>query len=292
MNDVRKEIRNKKTKDFISKLISNKMGLAGIVILIAFTIIALLGPIFYTFDLQKIGEVSNIMKPPSFEHLLGTDELGRDILGYLISGSRVSMMVGLLATIISMLIGTVLGIVSGYYDKNIGVIIMRITDFFLVIPWLPLMIVLASIMGTSIWNIIIVIGITSWAGTARVVRSQTLSVKELQFIERAIAIGSSDSHIMKKHILPNVFPLVIANTVLNAAVAITTETTLSFLGLGDVTRPSWGVMLHYAFESGAMSVGAYWYFLPPGICIILVVLAFTFLGFAFDDIVNPKLKGR
>jgi len=292
MNDVRKEIRNKKTKDFISKLISNKMGLAGIVILIAFTVIALLGPIFYTFDLQKIGEVNNIMKPPSFEHLLGTDELGRDILGYLISGSRVSMMVGLLATIISMLIGTVLGIVSGYYDKNIGVIIMRITDFFLVIPWLPLMIVLASIMGTSIWNIIIVIGITSWAGTARVVRSQTLSVKELQFIERAIAIGSSDSHIMKKHILPNVFPLVIANTVLNAAVAITTETTLSFLGLGDVTRPSWGVMLHYAFESGAMSVGAYWYFLPPGICIILVVLAFTFLGFAFDDIVNPKLKVR
>lgn len=292
MNDVRKEIRNKKTKDFISKLISNKMGLAGIVILIAFTVIALLGPIFYTFDLQKIGEVNNIMKPPSFEHLLGTDELGRDILGYLISGSRVSMMVGLLATIISMLIGTVLGIVSGYYDKNIGVIIMRITDFFLVIPWLPLMIVLASIMGTSIWNIIIVIGITSWAGTARVVRSQTLSVKELQFIERAIAIGSSDSHIMKKHILPNVFPLVIANTVLNAAVAITTETTLSFLGLGDVTRPSWGVMLHYAFESGAMSVGAYWYFLPPGICIVLVVLAFTFLGFAFDDIVNPKLKVR
>jgi peptide/nickel transport system permease protein len=246
----------------------------------------------YPFDIQNIGEVNAIMKPPSFQHLLGTDELGRDILGYLISGSRVSMMVGLLATFISMLIGTVLGIVSGYYDKTMGVIIMRITDFFLVIPWLPLMIVLASIMGTSIWNIIFVIGITSWAGTARVVRSQTLSVKELQFIERAIAIGSNDSHIMKKHILPNVFPLVIANTVLNAAVAITTETTLSFLGLGDVTRPSWGIMLHYAFESGAMSVGAYWYFLPPGICIILVVLAFTFLGFAFDDIVNPKLKGR
>lgn len=292
MNDARKEIRNEKIKDFISKLISNKMGLAGIVILIVFIVMALLGPVLYPFDLQKIGEVNNIMKPPSFKYLLGTDELGRDILGYLISGSRVSMMVGLLATIISMLIGTVLGIVSGYYDKNIGVIIMRITDFFLVIPWLPLMIVLASIMGTSIWNIIVVIGITSWAGTARVVRSQTLSVKELQFIERAVAIGSSDSHIMKKHILPNVFPLVIANTVLNAAVAITTETTLSFLGLGDVTRPSWGVMLHYAFESGAMSVGAYWYFLPPGICIILVVLAFTFLGFAFDDIVNPKLKGR
>ncbi|MFA9422014.1 MAG: ABC transporter permease [Sedimentibacter sp.] len=292
MNNVIKEIRRKKAKDFISKMISNKMGLAGIVILVVFIAMALLGPILYPFDIQKIGEVNAIMKPPSFEHLLGTDELGRDILGYLISGSRVSMMVGLLATFISMLIGTVLGIISGYYDKTAGVIIMRITDFFLVIPWLPLMIVLASIMGTSIWNIIIVIGITSWAGTARVVRSQTLSVKELQFIERARAIGSSDSHIMKKHILPNVFPLVIANTVLNAAVAITTETTLSFLGLGDATRPSWGVMLHYAFESGAMSVGAYWYFLPPGICIILVVLAFTFLGFAFDDIVNPKLKRR
>ncbi len=169
---------------------------------------------------------------------------------------------------------------------------MRFTDFFLVIPWLPLMMVLAAILGTSLWNIIFVIGITGWAGTARVVRSQTLSVRERQFVERTVSIGASSRHIMIRHILPNVFPLVFANTVLVAAVAIVSETTLSFLGLGDPTMASWGMMLHYAFESGTTSAGAYWYYLPPGICVVLVVLSFTLLGYAFDEILNPKLRKR
>ena len=138
----------------------------------------------------------------------------------------------------------------------------------------------------------ICLGITSWAGTARVVRAQTLSIKERPFIERIRAIGADDKTIMIRHILPNVFPLVFANTILVSAVAIISETTLSFLGLGDVTRPSWGMMLNYAFESGAASSGAYWYFLPPGICVVLVVLSFTFLGYAFDEILNPKLRSR
>lgn len=201
-------------------------------------------------------------------------------------------MVGALATMLSMVIGTVIGIVAGYKGKAIDNVLMRITDFFLVIPWLPLMMVLAAILGTSIWNIIIVIGITSWAGTARIVRAQTLSVREQQFVERTVSLGAGSIHIMIHHILPNVFPLIFANTVLIAAAAITSETTLSFLGLGDPSHASWGMMLHYAFATGATSAGAYWYFLPPGLCVVAVVLAFTLMGYAFDEILNPKLKER
>jgi len=169
---------------------------------------------------------------------------------------------------------------------------MRITDVFLVLPWLPLMLVLAALMGASIWNIIIVIGLTGWAGTARIVRAQTLTIKERQFIERARAIGSGDWHIMIKHVMPNVFPLIFANTILVTAAAILSETTLSFLGMGDSTRPSWGMMLHFAFEAGAASNGAYWYLLPPGLCVVLVVLSFTFMGYALDEILNPRLRRR
>ncbi len=233
-----------------------------------------------------------MLQPPSIKHLMGTDDMGRDVLANLISGARISLLTGVLATIISMFIGTFIGILAGYYGKGLDNFLMRLTDFFLVIPWLPLMMVLAAILGTSLWNIIFVIGITSWAGTARVVRAQTLSVKERQFIERTVSIGAGNLHIMVRHVLPNVFPLVFANTVLVAAVAIVSETTLSFLGLGDPTMASWGMMLHYAFEGGATAAGAYWYYLPPGICVILVVLAFTLLGYAFDEILNPKLRER
>jgi peptide/nickel transport system permease protein len=257
-----------------------------------FILVAIFGPLIVPFDVLSFGSTDSMLLPPGGTHLLGTDDMGRDVLAYLISGSRVSLMVGFISTAISMIVGTTIGIVAGYNGKAIDNILMRFTDFFLVIPWLPLMMVLAALLGTSIWNIIIVIGMTSWAGTARVVRAQTLMVREQQFVERTISLGASSRHIMFRHILPNVFPLIFANTVLVAAVAITSETTLSFLGLGDPTTASWGMMLHYAFEAGATSRGAYWYFLPPGICVVAVVLAFTFMGYAFDEILNPKLRER
>ncbi len=292
MSDIRSEIRNRKLVQFLKSLKSSKMGMIGAVILVFFLLLAVFGPIIYPYDPQVFGSGGEVMNPPSSEHPLGTDDMGRDVLGSLISGARVSLLIGVLATLISMVVGTVLGILAGYYDNKLGALIMRFTDFFLVIPWLPLMLVLAAILGTSVWNIILVIGLTGWAGTTRVVRAQTLSIKERPFIERAVAIGSDGKHIMVKHILPNVFPLVFANTILVSAVAILSETTLSFLGMGDPTRPSWGMMLHYAFESGAASIGAYWFFIPPGLAVVLVVLSFTFLGYAFDEILNPKLKGR
>ena len=281
-----------KFKEFGRALQKNKLAMTGTIILLFFIMVAIFGPILMPFSTMEFGEVQDILLPPSSIHWLGTDDMGRDVLANLISGARISLLIGILATTISMGIGTLVGILAGYFGKGIDNFLMRVSDFFLVIPWLPLMMVLAALLGTSLWNIIFLIGITGWAGTARVVRAQTLSVKERQFVERAVSIGADSIHIMLRHILPNVFPLVFANTVLVAAVAIISETTLSFLGLGDPTMASWGMMLHYAFEGGATAAGAYWYYLPPGICVVLVVLAFTLLGYAFDEILNPKLRER
>ncbi len=270
----------------------NSMGLIGLLILAFFTLLAIIGPLMVSITTMTKDGATQVLHPPTSGFWLGTDDLGKDILAGVIIGSRVSLLVGVAATAISMVIGTVIGIVSGFYGRAVDTLLMRITDVFLVIPWLPLMLVMAALLGSSIGNIIFVIGITSWAGTARIIRSQTLSIKERPYVERARAIGSSDSHLMMYHILPNVFPLIFANTVLVAAIAILSETTLSFLGMGDPTRVTWGVMLHFAFSMGAVSHGAWWWLLPPGICVVLVVLSFTFIGYALDEVLNPKLRRR
>jgi peptide/nickel transport system permease protein len=271
---------------------TNKMGLVGTIIFTLFLVTAIIGPILLPYDPLNFGEVSEILNPPSKFHVLGTDDMGRDVFKALVAGSRISLIVGLSATFISMFIGTIVGISSGYLGGHVDNVLMRLTDIFLVLPWMPLMLVLAALLGSSIWNIIFVIGLTGWAGTARLVRAQTLTVKERQYIERARAIGSSKWHIIASHIFPNVFPIVFSNTVLITATSILSETTLSFLGMGDSTKPSWGMMLHFAFESGAASNKAFWYLLPPGICVLMVVLSFTFMGYAFDEILNPKLRSR
>jgi len=275
----------KNLSGFWSIYSQNRMGLIGLIILIFFALLAIFGPLLVSITTLSIDGVTQVMHPPTSGYWLGTDDLGKDILAGVIIGSRVSLLVGVAATAISMVIGTVIGIVSGFYGRAVDALLMRFTDVFLVIPWLPLMLVMAALLGPSLGNIIFVIGITSWAGTARIIRSQTLSIKERPYVERAKAIGSGDSHIMFYHILPNVFPLIFANTVLVAAIA-------SFLGMGDPTRVTWGVMLHFAFSMGAVSHGAWWWLLPPGICVVLVVLSFTFIGYALDEVLNPKLRRR
>ena len=160
------------------------------------------------------------------------------------------------------------------------------------IPFLPLAIVLASVLGRSLLNIVIVIGVTGWAGTALLIRSQTLSIKERPYLERARVLGAGRWHQMTRHILPNVMPMVFANTTLTVAIAILAETTLSFLGLGDPTRVSWGSMLESAFSVGAITTGAWWYIVPPGVCVVLVVLSFTLVGQALEEVFNPRLRGR
>ncbi|MBN2874659.1 MAG: ABC transporter permease [Spirochaetales bacterium] len=271
---------------------TNTLGVTGLVIIVAFAVLAVFGPVLVPYDPLSFGSPSDVLNPPGPSHVLGTDDLGRDVAAALIAGSRVSLLVGLSATIISMLVGTLVGVVAGYFGSWVDTALMRFTDVFLVLPWLPLMLVLAALLGPSVWNIVLVIGLTGWAGTARVIRAQTLTIKERQFMERARSIGAGDAHIIMHHLMPNVFPLIFANTILVTAVSILSETTLSFLGMGDSTRPSWGTMLHFAFESGAASSGALWFILPPGLCVLILVMGFTFLGYAFDEILNPKLRKR
>jgi peptide/nickel transport system permease protein len=269
--------------------------------LFVFTFIAIFGPLLAPQDPNASTSFSSkILDPPSGDYLLGTDDNGRDVLSQLLIGARVSMIVGFAAAIVSVVIGALIGISAGYFGGVIDKILTAIDDFFLVIPFLPLAIVLATLLGETandlpggrVLVLIIVIGLTGWAGTSRIIRSQVLSVKERMFIERARALGSSTWWIIRKQIFPNVLPLIFANTVLIIALSILTESTLSFLGLGDPTRATWGQMLNSANDSGAVAQGAWWFFLPPGICIILVVLAFTMVGYAVEEIVNPTLRER
>ena len=189
-----------------------------------------------------------------------------------------------------MVIGTLVGLMSGFFEGWPAAVLFRLTEWFLVLPFLPLAIVLASVLGRSLLNIAIVIGVTSWPGTALLIRSQTLSIKERPYLERARVLGAGRWQLMRKHVLPNVMPMVFANTTLTVAIAILSETTLSFLGLGDPTRVSWGSMLESAFAVGAITTGAWWFIVPPGVCVVLVVLSFTLVGQALEEILNPQLR--
>jgi len=269
------------------------LGRTGVLLLLFVTIMAVVGPMLFPFDPKAVGtSSSDIFRPPSPQHWLGTDELGRDVYRQVLAGARISLLVGLVATAISMLVGSLIGLVSGYAASKLDVVMMRFTDFFLVIPTLPLVIALAAIFGQSLGIIILVIGLTGWPGTARIVRSQVLSLRERQFVARIRSFGASGLRIVGVHILPNVLPLIFANTVLVIAGSILSEATLAFLGLGDPVRVSWGTMLHFAFVTGATGRGAWWYFLPPGIGIVVVVLAFTLIGHTLDRILNPRLRER
>ena len=240
-------------------------------------------------DTIATGEsASSIFQAPSAHHLLGTDELGRDVLAELAAGAKVSLVVGIGATFISILVGSMVGIVSGFFRGPVEAGLMRITDIMLTLPVLPLIIVLAAVVGQGLDKTILVIGLTGWATTARLLRSEVLSVRERVFVLRARAVGLRAPRIMWVHILPVVMPLVVANTVLVTAIAILNEATLAFLGLGDPTIPSWGEMLRNAFESGAAGRGAFWYLAPPGLCILFLVLSFTLLGHALNKVMNPR----
>ena len=268
-------------------------GMIGACVLAVVVLAALLAPLLAD-DAEAYASTADnaAWQTPSEFAPLGTDYLGRSVWAQLVYGARVSLVVGLAATVIAIVIGALVGILAGYYGGLPGGILMRVTEWFLVIPFLPLAIVLATILGASIVNIVIVIGITSWPGTARLVRAQVLTLKERLYVERSRALGAGGGHLMGRHILPNVSPLILANLTLTVPIAILSETTLAFLGLGDPLRPSWGKMLDDAFSSGALTRNAWWYYLPPGVCILVVVMAFVLCGQALEEILDPRLRER
>ena len=277
------------------ELWAQPQGKAGVIVLGIAILVAILAPVVLGEQVLSIVHApGRQFEAPSLRFPLGTDEYGRSVIDLLAWGSRTSLLVGFCAAIIAMVIGTIIGLVSGHYGGWVDTILMRFDDWMLVIPFLPLVIVLNVLLGRGVDKTILVLGITSWPGTSRILRAQVLSVKARPFMERARALGASNRHQMVKHTLPNIMPLVLANTTITIAGAILTESTLSFLGLGDpsLTAASWGTMLDGAFSQGAVSRGAWAYLLAPGIAIVLVVLAFTWCGNALEKVLNPRLQER
>jgi peptide/nickel transport system permease protein len=262
----------------------------GLFLILIFVLVAIISPWIAPYDPRAL--VGRPFLPPMDGHPLGTDQVGRDIYSQLLWGSRISLMVGLLSSAFSVAIGTAIGLISGYFRGPIDSILMRVTDLFITLPSIPLMLILAAILGRSVWNIIFVIAITGWTGTARMVRAQTLSIKERPYVEAARSVGARDGQIMFRHILPNIFPLIFANGIVGIVNAILSESGLSFLGLGDPTKPSWGLILRYANEAGAMATGRLWFIIPPGICIMLIAIGFAFSSYSLDQILNPRLRQR
>jgi peptide/nickel transport system permease protein len=301
----RLRLRARNARDFWRRFLARPEGVLGLAILLFYAVLAafpdvLVGP------LETATTASGArLQAPSADHIFGTDRLGRDMLNLTVHGTRISMTIGLLATIITVFLGALIGIVAGFIGGVVDTVLMRITDFFLVLPTFVLALILAPILldiiganaqlfgvRATLVVIIVVIGVTSWASTARIIRSQALSLRERAFVSRARVIGSGSGHIMRRHILPNVVSLIVANTVLVFAGAILTETTLSFIGLGDPFQPSWGQILNAANATGALPLGAWWYMAWPAASIVLVVLSFTLVGSALDDLLNPRLRAR
>ena len=275
-------------RDALRRMLRARRGRAGLAIVGLFAFLAVFGELVAPHD-PRTSSV-DVLAGMSASHPLGTTESGADVLSQLLVGARVSMVVGFAAAFISAFLGATVGLIGGYFGGWTDRLLDALENWFLVIPTLPLMIVLARLLSPSLFVLTMVIGLTSWAGTGRIVRAQVLTLKERAFVERARALGARDRYIIRTHILPNTMPLIFANTVLIVAVAILSEAALAFLGLGDPTKISWGTMLENAFDAGAPSAGAWWYVVPPGLCITVLVLAVAMLGYLFEEAVNPRLQ--
>ena len=281
---------------------SNRMGMFGAFLVISALLLAAFAPALTAFDPNETVRDENgkalIFASPGEHGPLGTDDAGRDVWSQLAFGARISLTVGFLAGFIAMFIGSALGILAGYFGGTIDTLLMRTTDVLLVIPDLPLMLILVATLRrlelriSPIAVLVAVIGLLYWTTSARLVRSQVLSIKERQFVARSRAIGAGAGHIIRLHILPQVLPLIVANTVLVISTAILVESGLAFLGLGDPTRPSWGTMLNFAFDRNAISNGAWWFYLPPGLAIVWVSLGCVLLGNVLEEILNPRLSSH
>jgi len=260
----------------------------GLGVILFFTILGIFAPWIEPYSVHQ--QSGAVFCAPSAKHWLGCDDGGIDMVSLLIQGGRISLVVGFCATFVAMVLGGGIGIIAGYFGGGTDITLMRITDYFLVIPDVPLMIVLATLFGARLSIIILVIGILLWTGTARIIRAEVKSLRERVYVKRATSLGSSNRRIIFRHILPQVGPLLIANTVLTVAIAIFDETALSFLGLGDPTAITWGKIIEFGFLRTAVSAGAWWAIVPAGICVALVIMGCYWLGQAIEDALNPRLK--
>ena len=272
----------------------SRQGMIGLTVLLVFIGFAIVGPmVIDPASIEPATASGPITAPPSLAYPLGTDNFGRSVLSLVIVGARISLLVGFTAAFGTMLIGATVGISAGYFGgTKIDTALNAFTNWFLVLPWIALAIALTAVIGPTLVNVIVVIAITSWASTARVVRSQSLSIKERPFLERSRALGAGHWHQLSHHMLPTVVPLLFSSAVLMVALAILSETTLSILGLGPAGAITWGQTIKASFNAGAMSAGWWWWLIPPGVAIMMVTLSFTMVGFALDEVLSPRLRER
>ncbi|MGZ4480979.1 MAG: ABC transporter permease [Gaiellales bacterium] len=277
------------SRGFVRRVVlGDWQSIAGLSVLAFFVAVALLAP--YLAPFSPTDSVGPVYAAPSSRHLLGLDDGGIDMLTILMYGARISLLVGFAASLVAMLIGGGIGILSGYFGGKTDIALMRVTDYFLVIPDIPLMIVVSAIWGRSLVNIIIIIGVIYWTSTARLIRAQVKSVRERVYVKRARALGAGSPRLIFKHVLPQVVSLLIANMVLTIAIAIFAETYISFLGLGDPSAISWGRLIQNSLTGGAIFHNAWWAIIPPGLCVTLVILACTVIGQSMEDALNPRLR--
>jgi peptide/nickel transport system permease protein len=278
-----------------SVFIDSLLGKIGIGLLILFGLMAacsfippLIDPMYHPMtgvDPQVYASVG-----PSLRHWLGTDFMGRDILSQLLAGARIAFMVGVSAAFMSIFLGTAVGMIAGYAGKTVDTLLMRLADMVMVMPTLLVVIILAALFGQlSIWTIVLIIALFRWPGVSRVIRAQTLSLKQRPFIDAARVAGASHRRIIFRHIMPNVLPLAFLYMTFRVTSAITIEAALAFLGFGDPGTVSWGMMLQWVWKTGHMFKAPYW-LLPPGICISLITLSFYMLGRAMEEVLDPRLR--
>ncbi|MDY1591624.1 MAG: ABC transporter permease [Methanofastidiosum sp.] len=266
----------------LKKFAINKLNLnfLGISIFLLFLFIAIAAGIISPYNpWDRFQPYSS----PNQSHILGTNDMGNDILSELLYGTRVSLIVGFGASIIATALGIVIGLASGYYRGLTDEILMAITDISLMIPRIPLIIILAALLRPSFWVIMLLIGFLWWPTTARVIRSSTLQIRDASFILSAKSLGFKDKHIILSDILPNILYVIIPKFMLTIASAMFSEASISFLGLGDPTMKSWGMMLNFAFLKGGLINEMWWWYLPPGLCIVAVVFSLMLIGFSLEE---------
>ncbi|MEU1720471.1 ABC transporter permease [Actinomadura sp. ATCC 39365] len=290
MTSVAATRRRQALTNFWTDFRRHRAGVIGMVILLVAVVLALVAPLFIDEGVTSVIDApGDEFDAPSLAFPFGTDESGRSILLMIWWGSRASLLIGFLAALLSIVIGMVIGIAAGHFGGWLGGALMRVTDWFLVLPSLVTALVLAAILGGSTFTIIMAIGVTTWPSTARLIRAQTFAVEARPYIERSKALGGGHWHITTRHVLPNVAPLLLASTTLEVASAIVTESTLAFLG-ASANKTSWGTMLRGSYDYGAANEGAWWYIILPGLAILVVVMAFTLVGRALEAVLNPRLR--
>lgn len=266
----------------------NKEAMIGAIILVLMVLMGIFAPYIAPYEQTELTG-SEKLASPSLEHPMGTTHLTHDVFSQWVYGVRVSLLVGLLSGASVFIVGSTIGIISGYYKGITDMVLMRIVDILYAIPATPLILVIALFFGSTVWNVIVAMILILWRTLARVVRSQTLSLSERPFVKAARAAGASDFYIMRAHIAPNLIPLMLIEATFVMAAAITLEAGISFLGFGATEMISWGVMLQLTFSSGAIST-AWWWVLPPGLGIMLLVLSIFFIGRGIEDVTNPQLQ--